>query len=110
MDGFNENLDGVFAGHELDDSESLFNNSDSKVLLTRVSTMEHERSDESFNNGALGLSEFLDLPSTSSVWDEDLTLNGRDSNVILEADIIDLNFRIIVFTKELELSGEALSF
>jgi len=72
--------------------------------------VEHERSDESFNNGALSLSEFLDLPSTSSVWDEDLTLNGRDSNVILEADIIDLNFGIVVFTEELKLGIEALSF
>ena len=110
LDGFNEDLDGVSTGHEFDDLESVLDDSASQSLLTSVSTVEHERSDESFNDGALGLSEFLDLPSTSSMGNEDLSLDRGNSDVILEADIFSLDFGIIEFTEKLETSVEGLGF
>jgi len=110
LDGFDEDLDGVSASHDVDDFESVLDDSDGQVLLTGVSTVEHERSDESFDDGALGLSEFLDLPSTSSVGDENLGLDVADGDVILEADIFNLDFGIVEFTEKLELSLEGLGF
>ena len=67
--------------------------------------MEHHASDESFDDGALGLSESLNLVSTSSVGNEDLALGGVDGDVILEANIIDLNFIIIVLSEKLEVTS-----
>jgi hypothetical protein len=110
LDGFDEDLDGVSASHDVDDFESVLDDSDGEVLLTGVSTVEHERSNESFDNGALGLSEFLDLPSTSSMGDENLGLDVADGDVILEADIFNLDFGIVEFTEKLKLGLEGLAF
>ena len=83
----------------MDDFESLSDDSDGQSLLTGVSSVEHKTIDESFNNGALDLSEFLDLVSSSGVGNEDLALSGGNSNVVLEADIINFNFSIVPFTE-----------
>lgn len=110
LDGFDEDLDGVLASHDVDDFESVLDDSDGEVLLTSVSTVEHDGANESFDDGALGLSEFLDLPSTSSVGDEDLGLDVADGDVILEADIFNLDFGVVELTEKLELSLEVLLF
>jgi len=110
LDGFDEDLDGVSAGHNGDDFESVLDDSDGEVLLTSVSTVEHDGTNESFDDGALGLSEFLDLPSTSSVGDENLGLDVADGDVILEADIFNLDFGIVELAEKFKLGLEGFAF
>jgi len=105
LGGFDKDLDGVFTSHQGNDGESVLDDSDSLGLLTGISSVEHHAADESFNDGALGLSESLGLVSSGSVWNEDLALCVVDGDVILEADIIDLDFAVIVFAEKLELRG-----
>jgi len=83
----------------------MLDDSDGQTLLTGVSSVEHKASNESFDNGALDLSEFLELVSSSCVRNEDLGLSGGDGNVVLETDIIDLNFSIIPFAEQFELAS-----
>ena len=97
----------VFAGHEVDDFKSVSQDSDGKSLLTSVSASEHKSIDESFNDWALSLSELLNLPSASSVRDVDLGLEGADGDVVLEADVLDLNLGVIPASEK--LSASALS-
>jgi len=89
----------------VDDFESLSDDSDSQSLLTRVSSVEHKAIDESFDNRALNLSEFLDLVSSSSVGNKDLALSGGNSNIVLEADVINLDFSIIPLAEQFELAS-----
>ena len=103
--GFNDDFKRVSAGHEVNDFEGVSQDSDSKSLLTGVSTGEHECIDESLDDWALSLSEFLDLPSTSSVRDIDLGLESADGDVILEADILDLDFRVVPSAEKLSSGG-----
>jgi hypothetical protein len=102
LDSVDEDLDGVLTSDKVDDVEGVLNDSDGLSLLTGVSSVEHESSDESLNDGALSLSEFLDLVSTGCVGNEDLSLGVGDSNIISEADIFDLNFGIVPFVEKLE--------
>lgn len=71
-DGLNNNLEWVLSGHEVNDFKRVSDDSDGHSLLTSVSTVEHKSIHESFNDWALGLSELLNLPSASSVRDENL--------------------------------------
>jgi hypothetical protein len=54
-----QDLDGVLLGNEVDDLESVLNNSDSHDLLSVVSTVHHECVDESLDNGHSALGELL---------------------------------------------------
>ena len=69
-----KDLEGVSSGEEVDNLESVSHNSDGLYLLTSVSAVELERSDEALNNGAESLSELLGLVAASSVGHEDLSL------------------------------------
>ena len=69
-----KDLEGVSSGEEVDNLESVPHNSDGLHLLTSVSAVELERSDEALNNGAESLSELLGLVAASSVGHEDLSL------------------------------------
>lgn len=73
----------------MDDFEGVSDNSDSFHLFTCVSAVELHRSDESFNNRAKGLSEFLDLVSAGSVGDKDLRSRRFACDVIDEARVFD---------------------
>jgi hypothetical protein len=53
MDGartVNEDLDGVEVGEKVDDLESVSNDSDGHELLSVVSSLHHQRVDESLND------------------------------------------------------------
>jgi len=79
----------------VDDFESVFDDLHGLDLFTGVASLIHEAIHHTFNNRALDLSELLHLPSSSSVRDGHLSLVSLDSNVIFEADIIDLDFSVV---------------
>ena len=89
-DGSDEDLKRVSSSEEVDDFEGVSDDSDGFEFLTGVSTVELHGSDESFDDGTQGLSEFLGLISAGSVGDEDLAFAGLDRDVIDEAGIVDL--------------------
>ena len=89
-DSVDENLKRVSSGEEVDDLKSMPHNSDGLNLLTSVSSVELERADKSFNDGAKCLSELLGLVSASGVWDENLSFGRCGSNVVNEAGVSDL--------------------
>ncbi len=68
----------------------MSDDSDSLNFLTSVSAMELKGANESFNNRGKSLSELFSLISASSMRDKDLGPGGLDSNIVLEAWIIDL--------------------
>lgn len=80
----------VSSGEQVDDLKSMSDDSDGLDLLTSVSSVELEGSDQSLDNGAECFSELLGLVSASSVGHEDLSLGGCSSNVIDEAGVGDL--------------------
>ena len=65
----------------MNDFEGVLDNSDSQLLLTRVSSLSHELIDKSFDERAGDLSEFLDLVLSCSVRNVDLLLCGFDIHV-----------------------------
>jgi len=66
-DGIDGDLDGVLVGHDVDDLESVSNDTDSHELLSVVAAVHHERVGEALNDGALGLPESLDGISAGRV-------------------------------------------
>lgn len=62
-----KDLDGVLLGNEVDDLESVLNNSDGHDLLTVVSAVHHKGVNESLDNGHSGLGELLLGVSTGGV-------------------------------------------
>jgi hypothetical protein len=68
--GSNKYSQWVFSSHEVDELEGLLDNEAGLQFFTGISSMEHHGINQSFDNWALGLSEFQNLISTSSVWDE----------------------------------------
>ena len=64
-------LKGVLVGEEVDDVESMFDDSDGQELLTVVSSVHHEGVGQSLDDGALGFAESLGGVSAGSVWEID---------------------------------------
>ena len=91
QDGVDKDFEGVLAGKEVNDLESVSHDSDSLDFLSGVSAVELHGADESFDNGAEGFSESFGLISACGVRDEDLGLGGLDCDVIDEAGIFDLS-------------------
>jgi hypothetical protein len=89
-DSVDENLERVSSGEEMDDLKSMSDNSDGLNLLAGVSSVELERANKSFNDGAKCLSELLGLVSAGSVGDENLSFGGCGSNIVNEAGVSDL--------------------
>jgi hypothetical protein len=87
-DGINENLDGVLVREQVDDLESVLDDTDSHQLLSVVATVHHQGVGETLNNGALGLAETLGGETTSGVGQVDGSL---DLDVIDQRDILDLD-------------------
>jgi len=76
-DGLEEDFERVASSEEVDDLESLSEDSDSHLLFTILSMhSDHEHTDDSLRNGARHLSESLLLILSSSVWDVHLGLGG----------------------------------
>ena len=58
-DGVDQDLKWVLTGQEMDDLETVLDNSDSQQLLAVVSSVHHQAVDQTLNNWALGLAESL---------------------------------------------------
>ena len=100
LDGFKEDFERVFACQEVNNLESVSNNANGFDFLSGVSAGELHRSNESFDDGAQCLSEFFNLISSSSVWNEYLRSWWFACDVINEAGIFDLNLIIRPLRKE----------
>ena len=94
LDGLDENFKWVSSGQEVDDFKSVSDDSDGFDFFTGVSAVELERSNESFYDGGECFSKLFSLISASGVWDEDLRSSGFDSDVVLEAGVVDLEIII----------------
>jgi len=84
----NKNLDWVLISHEGNDLKSVLDDTNSKKLLTTVTTVEHKTVHKTLNNGALRLTETNLVVTTSSVRKihTELVLLVA-SDVILKRDI-----------------------
>ena len=88
-DGVDDNLDGVFAGLELDDFEGLSHDSHGLDLLTGVATVEGDSAHHAFDDWAGGLLEGTELVAAGGVGHEDSGLGGVDRDVVFEAGVGD---------------------
>lgn len=70
-DSIDSDLDGVLVGDEVDDLESVLDNSHSLQLLSVVASVHHEGVGESLDDWALGLAEAFDSISSSGMWEVD---------------------------------------
>jgi len=66
-DSVNGNLDGVLVGGDVDDGESVIDDTDSHELLSVVAAVHHQGVGETLDDGALGLAETLDGITASGV-------------------------------------------
>ena len=98
--GVDQDLDGVLAGHQVDDLEGVLDDLDGLDLFTGVAALIHEAIHHALDDGALDLSELLELVTAGGVGNGDLRLVSLDSNVIFEADVIDLHFGVIPFSEK----------
>jgi hypothetical protein len=87
-DGINENLDGVLVREQVDDLESVLDDTDSHELLSVVASVHHQGVGKTLNDGALGLAETLGGEATSGVGQVD---GGLDLDVVNQRDILDLD-------------------
>ncbi len=90
MDGLDEDFEWISSGQEVDDFEGVSDDSDGLDFLTGVSAMELKRSNKSLNNGSKCLSELFSLIPAGSMWHKNLRSCGLDSNIVLEAWVINL--------------------
>jgi hypothetical protein len=76
----------------VDDFESVSDDSDGLGFFTGVSSVELERANKTFNDGAESLSELLGLVSSSSVGYEDLSFDRLGSDIVDKAGIFNLSY------------------
>ena len=105
-DGVDNNLDGVLAGLELNDLQSLSHDSHGLDLLTGVSAVEGNAAHDSLDNRAGGLLEGAELVASGSVGNEDAGLGGVDRDVVLKAGVGDGQAGVGPFAEKLGFSGE----
>ena len=74
-DSVDEHLQGVSASEEVDYLEGVSDDTDGLDFFTSVSAVELHGADESFDDGAESLSEFLGLVSAGSVGHKYLSLD-----------------------------------
>ena len=58
-DGVDQDLEWILTSQEMDDLETVLDNSDCQQLLAVVSSVHHQAVDQTLNNWALGLAESL---------------------------------------------------
>ena len=75
----------------MDDFQGLFDNSDSQLLFTIVSSLFHHSVNESLYYWALDLLETSFLISSSCEGEEDLGLDGFDVQICHEGNILALD-------------------
>ena len=101
--GGDEDVDGVLSSLQVDDLESLVDDVDGLEFLSGISSVEEQASDESLDDGHGGLLEVLDLVSSGSVGDVNLTLGVLDCDVVLEGLWDVLDFVVVPLSEELGL-------
>lgn len=89
-DCVDENFEGVFACKEINNLESVPDDSDGLNFFSCISSVELHASDQSLDNRAECLSELFGLISSSGVRDKNLRLGRLGCDVVNEARIIDL--------------------
>ncbi|EEQ41039.1 hypothetical protein CLUG_05166 [Clavispora lusitaniae ATCC 42720] len=94
------NLQWVLLGQDVDDLQSVLDDSNSLQLLTVVLTVHHQRVGQSLDNWTLSLSESLGSVSTSSVGDEHW---GSDSNVVNQRNVLDFDIFKRPLVEQLDL-------
>ena len=110
-DGLEEDLKWVLSGKEVDDLESLSEDSHGHLLLTVLSMVSnHELIDESLGDWALDLLETFFLVLSSGVWDIHLRLGALDIEVISQGLLRALNSIIRPLSKKQLLGGESGCF
>lgn len=104
-DGVDEDLEGVLTGLEVDELESLLDDSDSHLLLSVVAALHHEGVKEALNNGAVHFLETSPLVAASGEGVENLSLNGLHVQVSHERDVLGLDALVGPLAEELNLGG-----
>ena len=99
-DGLAEDIDGVSAGHEVDDFEGLSQDSDGQHLLTAVSPREHQAVHHALHNRTLNFSKFLHLVTTSSVRNRYLHSLCRNCDIVFETNVVYLIKKLFTYTSE----------
>lgn len=101
-DGVDHNLQRVEVGEQVDDLQSVLDDSHGLELLTVVSAVHHQGVGETLDNGALGLSEPLCGVSAGSVGDVD---GLGDLDIVGERNVLDLNVVVGPLVEELDGAG-----
>lgn len=94
LDGRYENLNGVSASQQVNDFESMSNNSDSFDFLACISAMELHGSNQSLNNRTQSFSKLLSLISSSSMRYINLRSSCLNSNIVNKTRIFNYNIFI----------------
>ena len=110
-DSLEEDLEWVLSGKEVNDLESLSEDSHGHLLLTILSVVSnHELVDKSLDNWAGDLLETFFLIFTSSVWNIHLRLDILDWEVIRQRLLRALDSIIGPFAEKLSFHGESNCF
>ena len=105
-DSVNKDLERVLVSEEVDDLEGVLDDTDGHDLLSVVPPVHHEGVGQTLDDGALSLTETLDVVPTGSMG----KVVGEfgvlfHSKVILEGNVLDLDIPEGPFTEELDVSG-----
>lgn len=84
----------------------MLDDSDGLRLLTGVSPVELEGTNQSLDDGAEGLPELLLLVPAGGVGDVHLRLGGLDGDVVGETGILDLDLFVVPLAEQEGLIGE----
>jgi len=101
-DGAHADLDWVLAGHDVDDFESVLDDSDAQELLTVVSALLHESAHQSLDDWALRLAE-SDLVVSSSAMRRVLGVALVEVDVISERHVLAADICQVPLAEELWL-------
>lgn len=99
-DTVNNNLKRVLASQNVDNLQSVLDDSDSLQLLTVVSAVHHQGVGQSLDDWALSLSESLGGVSAGSVRNEHW---GSDLDVVDQGDVLDLDILKRPLVEQLDL-------
>lgn len=105
-DGVDDDLEGVFAGLELDDLEGLADDADALDLLTGVAAVEGNTADQTLDDGRGGLAEKLDLVAAGGVRNEDARLRRLHGDVVFESGVRNGDVGVRPLAEELGLDRE----
>merc|ERR1711881_302825 len=89
-DGVAQHLKGIFTSQQMNNLESMLDNSDSHQLLAIIPPVHHQGVSQTLHDGALRLSEaLLGVPSSRMRQKDSMLL--LDSYVVSETDVADLH-------------------